>query len=182
MKNGFHMRSVVALSLCVILSACSQSEHEDVKAWMNDSAKDLKGKVPPLPEIKPFPVVAYDAINLVPPFAPSRIEPDKRATSSGLGPRPDLNRRREPLEAYPLESLKMVGSLLQGKVKQAVIQADKAFYQVRVGNYMGQNFGVITSVTETEITLKELVEDSNGDWSERTSKMLLQEKPQEAKR
>ena len=124
---------------------------------MNESAKDLMGKVPPLPEIKPFPVVAYDAINLVPPFAPSRIEPDKRATSTGLGPRPDLNRRREPLEAYPLESLKMVGSLLQ-------------------------NFGVITGVTETEITLKELVEDSNGDWSERTSKMLLQEKPQEAKR
>lgn len=180
MKNEFRMRSVVVL--CVVLSACSQGEHEDVKAWMNESAKDLMGKVPPLPEIKPFPVVAYDAINLVPPFAPSRIEPDKRATSTGLGPRPDLNRRREPLEAYPLESLKMVGSLLQGKLKQAVVQADKAIYQVKAGNYMGQNFGVITGVTETEITLKELVEDSNGDWSERTSKMLLQEKPQEAKR
>jgi len=181
MKNRFRIRSVVVL--CVVLSACGQVEHEDVKAWMNESAKDLRGRVPPLPEIKPFPVVAYDAINLVPPFAPARIEPDKRAaTSSGLGPRPDLNRRREPLEAYPLESLKMVGSLLQGKVKQAVVQADKAIYQVKAGNYMGQNFGVITSVTETEITLKELVEDSNGDWSERTSKMLLQEKPQEAKR
>lgn len=164
------------------LTACSGGEHEDLKQWMAESTKDLVGKVPPLPEIKPFPVVAYDAINLVSPFAPSRIEPDKRPVSTGFGPRPDLNRRKEPLEAFPLESLKMVGSMIQGAVKQAIVQADKSTYQVKAGNYMGQNFGVITSVTETEITLKELVEDSNGDWSERTSKMLLQERPQEAKR
>jgi type IV pilus assembly protein PilP len=164
------------------LAACGGGEHEDLKQWMNESTKDLVGKVPPLPEIKPFPVVAYDAINLVSPFAPSRIEPDKRPVSTGIGPRPDLNRRKEPLEAFPLESLKMVGSMIQGNIKQAIVQADKSTYQVKVGNYMGQNFGVITSVTETEVTLKELVEDSNGDWSERTSKMLLQERPQETKR
>lgn len=178
MKNS----SLLVLSLCLGLAACSGGEHEDVKAWMRDASKDLKANVPPLPEIKPYPIVAYDANDLVPPFAASKIEPDKRASGGGAGPRPDLNRRREPLEAYPLESLKMVGSLLQGKTKQAVILADKTYYQVKVGNYMGQNFGVITGISETEVSLKELVEDSNGDWSERTSTMQLQEKPQETKR
>ncbi len=149
---------------------------------MSESTKDLKGKVSALPEIKPFPVVAYESASLVSPFAASRIEPDKRANATGVGPRPDLNRRKEPLEAYPLESLKMVGSLMQGNSKQAIVQADKTVYQIKVGNYMGQNFGVVTNVTESEVTLKELVEDANGDWSERTSKLMLQERPQETKR
>mgnify|MGYP001455571247 FL=1 len=76
----------------------------------------------------------------------------------------------------------MVGSLMQGNSKQAIVQADKTVYQIKVGNYMGQNFGVVTNVTESEVTLKELVEDANGDWSERTSKLMLQERPQETKR
>lgn len=177
-KSYFGFAAVFLLAL----SGCGGGQHEDLKGWMVESAKDMKGKVPPLPEIKPFPVVAYDSVNLITPFAASRIEPDKRATATGIGPRPDLNRRKEPLEAYPLESLKMVGSLIKGGTKQAIIQADKGIYQVKAGNYVGQNFGVVTGVTETEVMLKELVEDANGDWSERTSKLLLQERPQETKR
>lgn len=171
----------LAWLLCLALSACGGEPHQDLRDWMQESTKDMKGKVPPLPQVKPFEVVAYEEGNTVSPFAPSRIEPERKA-GVGSGPRPDLNRRREPLEAYPLESLKMVGSLMQGPTKQAIIQADKSFFQVKTGNYMGQNFGVITSVSETEVALKELVEDSNGDWTERTSTLLLQEKPQETKR
>lgn len=92
--------------------------------------------------------------------------------------RPNLDRRREPLEAYPLESLKMVGVLMQNKVVHALVQVDKSLYQVKVGNYMGQDFGVVTAISESEVTLRELVEDMNGDWVERTSSLLLQERPE----
>jgi type IV pilus assembly protein PilP len=78
------------------------------------------------------------------------------------------------LEAYPLESLKYVGVMTKKKVSYAIIQVDGSLYQVRVGNYMGQNFGVITKVSESEVTLKELTQDSAGDWVERASALLLQ--------
>ena len=87
---------------------------------------------------------------------------------------PDLNRHREPLESYPLESLKYVGVLTKAKNSYAIVLADGSLYQVRVGNYMGQNFGVITKVSEEEVALKELVQDSAGDWVERESTLLLQ--------
>lgn len=163
------------LVLALALSACGGEEHEDLKQWMKESTNDLRGKVPPLPEIRPFPVVAYEAGDITDPFNPKKLEPNKQYKGGG-GTQPDLNRRREPLEAYPLESLSMVGTLIQSKKVHALIQADKTLHQVKVGNYMGQNFGVITKITETEVTLKELVQDSSGDWVERTSTLQLQEK------
>lgn len=167
------MRTTLIVAAVLAVAGCSGEEHQDLKAWMHESTKDLKGKVPPLPEIKPFPVVAYDALELVSPFNPVKLVPDKK--TGGNGPAPDLNRRREPLEAYPLESLKMVGSLMQGRQQHAIVLADKSYYQVQVGNYMGQNFGVVTAISENEINLKELVEDANGDWVERTTALQLQE-------
>ena len=88
---------------------------------------------------------------------------------------PDLARRREPLEAYPLEGLSMVGTLERGKGVYALVRTpEKDIYQVRPGNYMGQNFGVVTGITDSEIKLKELVQDGSGDWAERTSTLNLQ--------
>lgn len=175
------MRIVGIISLFLMLTACGGEQHQDLKEWMRDATKDFKGKVPPLPQIKAFPVVAYETGNLVDPFKLSKIEPEKK-TGGGGGPKPDPERRREPLEAYPLESLKMVGTLMRGKTAHAIIQADKALHQVKVGNYMGQNYGIITGISESEASLKELVEDANGDWTERISSLQLQEKPQEAKK
>jgi len=159
----------------IALVSCGGEEHGDLKQWMKDSTKDLKGKVPPLPEIKPFPVVAYDAGDLMDPFNPKKIEPEKRQKAGG-GIQPDLNRRREPLEAYPLETLRMVGTLVQGNRVHALVQADKTLHQVKVGSYVGQNFGVITGISDTEVTLRELIQDASGDWVERTSTLQLQEK------
>ena len=93
----------------------------------------------------------------------------------GGGIAPDLNRRKEPLEAFPLEQLKMVGTLSQGKDTYALVRADKTLYRVKKGNYMGQNFGLITDVTDSEIKLKEIVQDSAGDWAERQSVLPLLE-------
>jgi type IV pilus assembly protein PilP len=89
---------------------------------------------------------------------------------------PDLNRRKEPLEAFPLESLQMVGTMQRGKSTFALVRTtDKDIYQVRIGNYLGQNFGVIIDISDNEIRLKELVQDGSGDWTERSSTLQLAE-------
>lgn len=169
------MRKFLALLClsCFFLAACSgDGDHEDLRQWMNDAAKDAKGKVPPLPQVKPYEPVAYDAGNLIDPFKPAKIVPERK--KGGGGAQPDLDRPREPLEAYPLESLKFVGVMTRKGVSYAIIQVDGALYQVRTGNYVGQNFGVITKVGESELVLKELVQDAEGDWTERLSSLLLQ--------
>jgi type IV pilus assembly protein PilP len=174
------MRRTAIFLACLGLAGCGGEEHQDLRQWMKESTKDFKGRVPPLPEIKSFPPVAYEAIDLLEPFNSAKIEPEKKPGSGGL--KPDFERRKEPLEAYPLESLKMVGVLVKGKMTHALVQADKTLHQVKIGNYMGQNFGIITEIGETEIKLKELVSDSLGDYAERTSTLQLQEKQLEGKK
>ena len=170
---------ILILLSCVGLVACSSDEHTDIKAWMDQQSSGLRGRIPALPEVKSFPVVDFDMEGvLLDPFQSAKLEPDRRA---GRGAnRPDTSRRREPLEAYPLETLKMVGMMYMGGRPVALVQADKTLHQVRVGNYLGQNFGVVTKISESDIALKELIEDANGDWNERVSTMQLQE--QEAKK
>jgi len=90
-----------------------------------------------------------------------------------------MKRRREPLEAYPLDALMMVGSVQRGGAPSALLRADSLLYQVKVGDYIGQNYGRVTRITETEIVLREIVQDTVGEWVERTSTLTLQERPQE---
>jgi type IV pilus assembly protein PilP len=124
---------------------------------------------------KPYAPVPYDAAGTVTePFAAAKMGVADKKTGGGF--RPDLDRPKEPLELYPLESLKYVGVITRNKVSFAIIQVEGALHQVKIGNYMGQNFGVVVGVTESEITLRELVQDSAGDWVERTSTLMLQEK------
>ncbi|WP_418648092.1 pilus assembly protein PilP [Thauera butanivorans] len=172
------MRALVLACAAAMLGACSSGEQEDIRAWMDEQARGMRGSVKALPEIKPFPVVEYVGSAADDPFSKGRMEVEKRVSSSL---RPDLERRKEPLEAYPLESLRMVGVLSQGKSNRALVLAGKNLHQVKVGNYMGQNFGVVTSIGESAMTLKELVEDVQGDWVERISTLTLQER-QEAGR
>ena len=171
------MKRALILACAAILAGCSSGEQQDIREWMDEQAKGMRGAVRTLPEIKPFPVVEYVGPSVDDPFRKGRMEVERRANTAL---RPNLDRRKEPLEAYPLESLKYVGVMTRKKVSFAIIQVDGSLYQVRVGNYMGQNFGVITQVSESEVTLKELVQDSAGDWVERVSTLLLQ--GQEAKK
>lgn len=168
------MRRLPVLLTCCLLVSCAGNDHEDLQAWMNSTAQDAKGRIPPLPIVEPYEPVPYDAGNLLDPFKPAKMAPDEK--KSGGGFRPDLDRPKEPLESYPLESLKYVGVMTRRKASYAIIQVDGALYQAKIGNYMGQNFGVIVSISESEITLRELVQDSAGDWVERTSSLLLQER------
>jgi type IV pilus assembly protein PilP len=168
------MRRLAVVVSSFMLLACSSSEHEDLRQWMTEVSKDMKGSVPPLPQVTPYEPVPYDAANLVDPFKATKLNPEQKSGSGG-GKKPDYDRPREPLESYPLESLKYVGVLVKKMAGYAIVQVDGALFQVKVGNYMGQNFGVITKITDTEVSLRELVQDPAGDWAERSSTLLLQE-------
>ncbi|MGE5469095.1 MAG: pilus assembly protein PilP [Ignavibacteria bacterium] len=157
----------------LLLAACGGEEHSDIKQWMREATKDLRGHVPPLPEVKPFPVVSYEPGDLPDPFRPSKIEPEKRA--GGGGKKPDLDRRKEELERYPLDAIKFVGLIRDAKLLYAIVTADKRIYRVKIGNYMGQDFGMVTDIKtspaldEGKLVLRELVQDPSGDWVERES-------------
>jgi len=163
-----------ALSGTLLLASCGTGEFQDLKEFVDQSGQGMRGRVEPLPQVKAYEPMAYSAFELPDPFQPRKIEPEKNGSSGG--PAPDLNRRKEALEAYPLESLKMVGTLEKAKQRWALVKTpDSNLYRVKNGNYLGQNFGVVAMITDTSVTLKELIQDTNGSWSERTSTLQLQD-------
>jgi type IV pilus assembly protein PilP len=163
-------RTAPILAVALLLSACGGESHQDLRAWMAEQGKGAKGKLEPLPQMKPYEPFAYNAFDLSDPFKPRKIEPNKGDSKLA----PDMNRRKEPLEAFPLESLNMVGSMQQGKTTFALVRTpERDVYQVRPGNHLGQDFGVVVAVTDSEIRLKELIQDSAGDWTERNSTLQL---------
>jgi type IV pilus assembly protein PilP len=167
------MKRLLLVPLTALVIAGCSSEIDDLKKFVRDSDKGLPRRVDPLPAVKPFEPFAYEGFDLPDPFKPRKLTPPKEGGGGGLAP--DLNRRKEPLESFPLEQLKMVGTLQQGSETYALVRADKTLYRVKKGNYMGQNFGLITDVSDSEIKLKEIVQDSSGDWAERQSVLPLLE-------
>ena len=170
------MRPIHSLLLAsLLLTACGGEEFQDLQDFVKNSGADLRGKVEPAPEIKPYEPFNYDnATNLPDPFQPRKSE--LRSGGQGGLNQPDMSRRRETLEEFPLDGLKMVGFLYQNNVAQAIIRSpDGKLNRVKVGNYLGQNFGRITEITEAEVKIKEMVQDSAGDWSERMSSLQLVE-------
>lgn len=168
------MKRAVIL-LAVLLAACGSEEHSDLKQELNTLTKDVRGKIDPLPVVKPYEPVPYAAFDMPDPFGPAKIELVTKSSVGGGGLKPDLNRPKEPLEAYPLESLAMVGVLQQSKQIFALVRADANLYRVKIGNYIGQNFGLITTISDNQIQLRELVQDAAGDWAERQSVLQLVE-------
>lgn len=166
------MKRLAMLLIVTGLSGCGGGDMDDLHRFVAETGKDLQGKIEPLPEMKPYEAFTYNAFDLPDPFKPRKL-----STRGGGGMlAPDLNRPKEPLEAFSLETLKMVGVLSRKGVIQAVIKTpDNAVYHVRKGNYVGQNFGLVTQITDSKVTLREIVQDSAGDWSERTSTLNLQE-------
>ena len=133
-----------------LLVGCGGESHQDLRAWMAEQGKGARGRLEPLPQLRPYDPFAYNAFDLPDPFKPRKIEP----TKGGSKLAPDLARRREPLEAYPLEALSMVGTLAKDKSMYALVRTpERDIYQVRSGNYLGQNFGVVTNISDTEIKL-----------------------------
>jgi type IV pilus assembly protein PilP len=164
------MKRLASIFIVLGLTGCGGSGMGDLQTFVNETGKDMQGKIEPLPEVKAYEPFSYNAFDLPDPFKPRKL------TGGGGGIQPDMNRPKEPLEAFSLETLKMVGTLSQNGVVNVVVKTpDNAIYHVKKGNYMGQNFGLITQITDSEVTLHEIVQDSAGDWSERTSTLMLQE-------
>jgi type IV pilus assembly protein PilP len=169
------LRDIAVLCACITVAACSGEEHSDLRQFVKDSDKLPHGSIPALPQVKPYEPFSYQAFDLIDPFKPRKIEPPKNAGGGG-GLQPDLNRRREPLEVYPLENLRMVGTLEQKKTMFAIVKApDNTIVRVTVGNYVGQNFGRIVSISEAGVKLKEIVQDIGGNWEEKEQVLLLSE-------
>jgi type IV pilus assembly protein PilP len=171
------MRKLIVLAGVALLTACGGEEQGELRKELAAMTKDLRGKVDPLPQVRSYEPVPYTGDSMVDPFVPSRIVVSQTAgsTAGGGGVQPDLNRPKEPLEAFPLEAMQMVGTLSQNKDMYALVRAGNNLFRVKKGNYMGQNFGVITGIDEGQISLKEVVQDSGGDWVERSTTLQMAE-------
>lgn len=162
--------------LCLIPSvmlfvSCGGSEGDDLDQFMADAAKTMNTKVEPLPQVQPYVPMQFNVDGtLSDPFRPRKV------VSSGTF-QPNLSRPKEPLEAFPLENLKYVGALTKNKLSYALIKTpDNTLQQVKIGNYIGTNYGLVTSINDSEVTLKEIIQDElSGDWVERISSLSLQE-------
>jgi len=169
------MKLIYIVLAAVMLTGCGGEEFQDLRDFVKDSGADMRGKIPPPPSVKVYEPFTYiNDTDVVDPFKPRKAESGpngKRGENE-----PDLYRPKEALEDFPLENLKMVGYLLKDKVGYAVVRApDGKLHRARAGNYVGMNFGLITKVTSTEILIKEVVQDSTGDWSDRDSSLQLVE-------
>lgn len=159
------------------LTACG-GDQEELTQWMEQQRREVKPSVEPLSPPKTFVPQPYTMLDGVEPFSSQKLtvalKQEARQPNSLLSA--EINRRKEPLEAYPLDSMSMVGSVVRGGRSYALLRVDNLLYQVKQGDYIGQNYGKITKISETDISLREIVQDAAGEWIERTSALQLQEK------
>jgi len=167
-----------ALAAAMLLAGCGDSDVREVRDWMEQVKRDTHPAVKPLPEPKDFLPYAYGARQAVDPFNPNKLlgELARVAATSNNPNQPDLQRPREQLETYPLDTMQMVGTMEKGGVRFALLQVDRSLYQVRTGQRIGQNFGVVTHVGDDAVDIREVVQDAAGEWTGRMSKLELQTK------
>jgi len=175
-----HSRWMPRLALALLLASlagCGDADQVEVTQWMSDVKRETRIVTQKIDEPKKFIPFSYGATEEIDPYNPGKLSVAlaKLQAKSNGALKPNLDRRREVLEDYPLDTVKMVGTLQKPGLSYALLQVDKAVYQIKVGNYVGQNFGKVTRVSETEVELKEIVQDASGEWTERQAKLELQE-------
>ena len=187
MMRRFSFRLSFALSIAAfIVVACSGSDEQDIREWMKEQSKDLKGRVLDLPQIKALPVLVYVPGDLATPFSPDKVfaGDTKTGANGGAsvsgGPK-DINPDAQPMTKYPLESIRLVGTILVGKELRAIVASEREpVRQVQIGDYLGQNHGRITAIEPAagdslgRILLKEVVLDK-GIWIERETQLPPQD-------
>ncbi len=178
MPHAVHLAMLLLACMCV--AACSSSEQEELQQWMAEQRSLARPRIQPLPEPTKFSPQAYTQEAAIEPFSPQKLtqalkRESSQATSNAALIAPELARRKEPLEAIPLDAVAMVGSLVKLGQPVALVRVDNLLYQVRPGNYLGQNYGRITKVSENELVLREIVQDAAGEWIERSATLQLQE-------
>lgn len=167
---------LLVLTALAVLAGCG-AEQEELQAWMDQQRREVRPNVPPLEPPKQFDPQPYEQAQAVEPFSVQKLtvalKQEAREPNSLFAA--EVNRRKEPLEAYPLDSMKMVGSVVRGGQPSALLKVDNLLYQVKVGDYVGQNYGKITKIAETEVAVREVVQDAAGEWIERPTSLQLQE-------
>lgn len=167
--------------LSIALAGCTFGGADDLREWMELERSQSHPIVQPIQEPKKFAAEPYVVENLPDPFNSEKLTVALRKASAQMESNaalvaPELNRRKEPLESFPLDTMAMVGSVNKAGKPIGLVKVEKNLYQVNVGNYLGQNFGKIIKISETEIRLREIVQDSTGEWIERMATLELQEK------
>ena len=166
-----------AALVALLMAGCS-GEQDELQQWMEQQRREVKPSVPPLSPPKKFNPQPYASTDGVEPFSSQKLtvalKQEARQPNSLLAS--EVNRRKEPLEAFPLDSMTMVGSVTKQGRPFALLRVDNLLYQVKPGDYLGQNYGKITRITETDVSLREIVQDAAGEWIERPGALQLQEK------
>jgi type IV pilus assembly protein PilP len=177
------MRAIgsVILVACVGLVGCGTSSEDELRQWMAEQNAQTRPSVKPIAEPKQFKPELYAQASVVEPFSSQKLtqalkRDSAQAVSNGALVAPELVRRKEALEAFPLDAVSLVGSLVKEGQPVALVKVDNLLYQVRVGNHLGQNYGRVMKITETEVSLREIVQDAAGEWIERTATLQLQER------
>lgn len=166
--------AIVGIVLSLLLYGCADQRMDDLSRFVQNAHKDRKPRVDPLPRIRPHETFTYTAANLSDPFAAGNL--GRRSPSINTGLTPDLDRRKEPLEQFPLDALRMVGTLSRAAIYWAIIRTpDGIVHRAAEGNYLGQNYGKIVAVQEEKVDITELVQNANGTWIERQSKLAIVE-------
>ena len=176
MSTRIVLSSALVLMAAASLTACSGPEDE-LQSWMNQQRQQVRPNVQPLSAPMTFTPEPYSGMEGTEPFSPRKLTGalKQEAAQPNSLVASELNRRKEPLEAFPLDSMSMVGSVNRRGVPHALLRVDNLLYQVKVGEYIGQNYGKIMKITETDIELREIVQDAAGEWIERTATLQLQE-------
>ena len=170
----------LGLILSFVLIGCSDAPEAGLQEWMLVQRNNLKPVSEPVAAPKKFNPQIYAQEGKIDPFGIQKLVVGLRSDFSNPSSNsnliaPELNRRKQPLEAYPLDVMSFVGSLQKGVKKSALLRVDKLIYQVEPGAYLGQNYGKIMGISESEIVLREIVQDSAGEWIERQATLQLQE-------
>jgi type IV pilus assembly protein PilP len=173
--TGFIWKSA---GLALLLLAGCSGEQDELQVWMEQQRREVHPTVQPVSAPKKFNPQPYASANGLDPFSQQKLtvalKQEARQPNSPLAS--EINRRKEPLEAFPLDSMSMVGSVVRNGIHYALLRVDNLLYQVKAGDYLGQNYGKITQISETEVSLKEIVQDAAGEWIERPGTLQLQEK------
>ncbi|MGQ0697191.1 MAG: pilus assembly protein PilP [Panacagrimonas sp.] len=169
--NTVRTLAFIAL-LAPVLAGCGSSM-QDLEQRVSEVKSRKSKQIEPIPQIEQFEAFAYLPQDRRDPFQQSEAEPSAQLAA---GPRPDLNRSREPLEEFPLDALRMQGIIETPRVVYALVQApDGVIHKVAVGNHLGQNYGQVKGIAESEITLAEIVPDGFGGWISRSASLALSE-------
>ncbi|MGN6314306.1 MAG: pilus assembly protein PilP [Rhodanobacteraceae bacterium] len=175
MRNILARFGIAGALLTMLLGLAACSGQDDLHQWVAEQKAQKGAPLPPLPVIKTFETFVYQDQDKRDPFSPGPTE--VASSLNGPGPHPDQNRVREPLESFPLDSLKMVGTIDdKGGIEALIKDPQGVIHPVHVGNYLGQNYGHVTGISEDHVALVELVPNGSGGWMERDASIALGDK------